>query len=607
MSLTVGQTVGPYQVTARLGQGGMATVYQAYHPNLDRFVAIKVLHPAFKEDPNFLVRFQREAQIIAKLDHPNIVPIYDYADVAGQPYLVMKFIEGQTLKQRMRQGPLSLEEVLHLLEATASALTYAHTQGILHRDIKPSNIMLGNDDTPYITDFGLARLVQAGESTMSQDMMLGTPQYISPEQAKGIRDLGPAADIYSLGVVIYEMLVGRVPFNADTPYTIVHDHIYKPLPLPTDINPDVPAQVEQVLLRALAKEPGARFASAVDMVDALKHAIEDAAPPALTISYALPHQETQASFNPATPIPAPSPTPHPPVSTTGMMAEGFASSIGSHQYARASRRRSQLWILSGVGALLLVCLASLFIIVRAVSDPAANPWNVDEDSGASQPSPPHHMEMGDRLPTLSLEEAQAFVDANPQDPVAYLALAMAAANQSERDLTFTALGKASDLIDDISNQTLAEIAAQLSDESHPEIALWLYLEILSRDELSPDLRDEAGSYLYNAIRANPVPSRTITTLFITRPTTTPLAEVFHAWAILQAEQRLLAQRQAMNFLSDAIQEDNTLAEAYLVRGIAYESMGDLDLALEDWSHAAELPDAPDWVRLEATELQQQHP
>src|SRR5260370_28159792 len=171
MAFVIGESVGPYRITEQLGQGGMATVYRAYHANLDRYVAIKVLHPAFKEDPNFLTRFQREAQIVARLEHPNIVPIYDYSDHDGQPYLVMKFIEGQTLKARVAEKPLPLQDVVRMLESVGQALTYAHSAGILHRDIKPSNILLEKGVEPYLADFGLARIACAGESTLIQDMM----------------------------------------------------------------------------------------------------------------------------------------------------------------------------------------------------------------------------------------------------------------------------------------------------------------------------------------------------------------------------------------------------------------------------------------------------
>jgi hypothetical protein len=273
MSFAIGENVGPYRIIEQLGQGGMATVFKAYHAALDRYVAIKVLHPAFKEEPNFLSRFQREARVVARLEHPNIVPIYDFAEHKGQPYLVMKFIEGQTLKARLNEKPLTKEEAVEIVDAVGGALAYAHKQGVLHRDVKPSNVLLSPDGSIYLADFGLARMAQAGASTLSKDVMLGTPQYISPEQGQGVSDLDQGTDIYSFGVLLYEMVVGRVPFNADTPFSIIHDHIYTPLPLPSTLNPNVPQVVERVLLKSLAKDRKDRFENVEQQVIAFRKAV----------------------------------------------------------------------------------------------------------------------------------------------------------------------------------------------------------------------------------------------------------------------------------------------------------------------------------------------
>lgn len=274
MALQAGEQVGPYQVIGPLGQGGMASVFQAYHAKLDRYVAIKMMHKAFLEDEGFRSRFGREAQIVAKMEHPHIVPVYDYAEHDGQPYLVMKFVEGQTLKKLLAQGPLPLDRVIEIMSDIADALSYAHKRGVLHRDIKPSNILIDAEGTAFLTDFGLARVARAGASTMSVDMILGTPQYISPEQAAGQSELDPRTDVYSLGVILYEMVVGRVPFNADTPYAVVHDHIYTELPLPSEINPAIPPAVEGVLLKALAKRPADRFDTPNAMMQTFRQAIQ---------------------------------------------------------------------------------------------------------------------------------------------------------------------------------------------------------------------------------------------------------------------------------------------------------------------------------------------
>jgi serine/threonine protein kinase len=183
MAINSGQMIGQYRVLEFLGQGGMASVYKAHHPKLDRVVAIKMIHPQYVTDANFIGRFEREAQIVAKLEHPNIVPVYDASEQDGMPYIVMKYIEGKTLKDVLNDGALEDADTLHVITQIAAALDYAHGRGVLHRDVKPSNIMVDHDAIPYLTDFGLARLAIGGATTLSADMLIGTPFYMSPEQA----------------------------------------------------------------------------------------------------------------------------------------------------------------------------------------------------------------------------------------------------------------------------------------------------------------------------------------------------------------------------------------------------------------------------------------
>ncbi|HZY40581.1 MAG TPA: serine/threonine-protein kinase, partial [Anaerolineae bacterium] len=339
MSFAIGEQVGPYQIMAQLGSGGMATVFKAYHAALDRYVAIKVLHPAFKQDPNFLTRFQREARIVAKLDHPHIVPVYDFSEANGQPYLVMRFIAGETLKARLSAGALMLAEVRRVIKPVADALAYAHGQGVLHRDVKPSNILLTPEGDVFLADFGLARIAQAGESTLSQDSLLGTPQYISPEQAQGQSDLDARTDVYSLGVVIYELLVGRVPYQADTPYAVIHDHIYAPLPLPRSIKPDFPEAIERVLLKALTKDRADRYASVSELWSAFERAVND-------LSSSAP-----ASPDPAPRVPAPIAAP-PPIDS--LATKILPSAEGSNSRTT--------WLLAGVMGLMLIVIAAIVVL-----------------------------------------------------------------------------------------------------------------------------------------------------------------------------------------------------------------------------------------------------
>jgi serine/threonine protein kinase/Tfp pilus assembly protein PilF len=583
MALTVGDSVGLYRIMDQLGQGGMATVYKAYHANLDRYVAIKVLHPAFKEDPGFLERFKREAQIVARLEHPNIVPVYDYADFEGQPYLVMKFIEGQTLKARLKQQPLTLDEAFHILEPVADALTYAHGQGILHRDIKPSNIMLDLHGTPYIADFGLARIAQAGESTLSQDMMLGTPQYISPEQAKGVRDLGPGTDIYSLGVVLYEIAVGRVPYNADTPYAIIHDHIYKPLPLPSKVNAQVPVEVERVLLRALAKEPAARYATAVDMIAAFGQAVQGAA----------------VSAQDAAALPSAATAPHGPLSPpmpayTVIPGPGTPSS-DNHVSGGSTSRRLNLRILGGVGALLVVGLVGLLIILNVVS----GPWSTHDKAGAA-PEKNATQDPFDRPLDMTIEEAQSMVNSSPNDPAAYLYLALAQMKAGDRDAAFTNVAYAVKELN-APGDLIAGAARRAAASGNQEAAIWLYLEAIVREPVSPEVRNESGAFLFDSIGNSPLVARTLINQFLERRSQAAQIYTLQALVLLRTERDPL-HRQVSASINTALGLNDGLAETYLARGLYHREIGQMDNARADWQQALGFQDAPAWVVRETRSL-----
>jgi serine/threonine protein kinase len=273
-----GEYVGPYKIIERLGHGGMATVWKGYHPPLERYVAIKVLHPAFVDDAAFLERFHKEAKIVARLVHPHIAPVYDFSEEDGMPYLVMRYVEGETLKTVLRRASLPLGRILEVLRPAGEALAYAHGQGVLHRDIKPSNIMETPEGEIFLTDFGLARMMEDVDAAFSRDMMVGTPQYISPEQARG-EELDRGTDIYSLGVVLFEMLTGRVPFEGDTAQAIIRDQILSPPPRPSQFAPTIHEAVERVVLKALAKERGDRYRSVEEMMAALESAAPEAALP----------------------------------------------------------------------------------------------------------------------------------------------------------------------------------------------------------------------------------------------------------------------------------------------------------------------------------------
>ncbi|RMG89815.1 MAG: serine/threonine protein kinase, partial [Chloroflexi bacterium] len=366
MSFSPGTQVGAYEIVEQLGQGGMATVYKAYHVALERYVAIKVLHPTFKEDESFLRRFSREAKVVARLEHPHIVPVYDFARHEGYPYLVMRYIEGETLKDRLAQGALSRDEILRIGTAVAEGLDYAHSQGVLHRDIKPSNILLTKGGGVYITDFGLARITQAGQTTLSQDMMMGTPQYISPEQAKGVADLDGRTDVYSFGIVLYEMVTGRVPFQSETTYSIIHSQIFDPPPPPSTFNEKVSPAVEAVLLKALAKEPADRYTTAGELMMAFRQALlaapTDIGRPGVAV---LPDYTPLAATQIAEPETAVPPLPElgagtPPGSET---VPGSATTPKETAVAPTTRRQSTRTLLLGILLGMFLCAGLIFLII----------------------------------------------------------------------------------------------------------------------------------------------------------------------------------------------------------------------------------------------------
>ncbi|HVH65843.1 MAG TPA: HD domain-containing phosphohydrolase [Candidatus Acidoferrum sp.] len=260
-------TLGPYRVLERIGHGGMAFIYRAYHPALDRHVALKVLPEFFADDESYRLRFQDEARSVARLKHPNILNIFDFGYDDGVAFLVLELVEGGTLADRLG-SPMQLQEAIWILRQVGNALDYAHSQGVLHRDIKPSNILIRTDGSPVIADFGLAKMVGSMRRRTVSGVVMGTPEYMSPEQAAD-EPLSPASDLYSLGVVAYEMLTGRVPFQADTPAATLLSHVIKPVPPTRELRGELSAHVEDALRRALAKRPVDRFPSAGDFIKAL--------------------------------------------------------------------------------------------------------------------------------------------------------------------------------------------------------------------------------------------------------------------------------------------------------------------------------------------------
>ena len=276
MQNIIGQSLGRYQILEQLGEGGMATVYKAYDTRLDRYVAIKVIRndlfgPTLLE--RMLKRFEREAKALAKLSHPNIVKVLDYGEHNGAPYLVLEYLPGGTLKGQVMGKPIPWQEAVRLLLPIAGALDYAHEQKIIHRDVKPANILLTEKGQPMLSDFGIAKILEMKEefTLTGSGTGIGTPEYMAPEQGMG-REVDARTDIYSLGIVLYELVTGRKPYTADTPMAVVLKHMTDPLPRPRQYIADLPDIVERVLLKALAKDPQDRYSKISEFADALENA-----------------------------------------------------------------------------------------------------------------------------------------------------------------------------------------------------------------------------------------------------------------------------------------------------------------------------------------------
>ncbi len=396
----IGKILGQYEILEEIGRGGMATVYRARQLSINRIVAVKVLPRHLLHDPGFFERFEREVDVVAHLEHPHILPIYDYGKADDMPYIAMRYLAGGSLAQIIRRGAPRLEDLERPLTQVGQALDYAHQQGIIHRDIKPGNIMLDENSNAYLSDFGIARVLG---SNLTGSAIIGTPAYMSPEQANGF-PLDARSDLYSLGIVLFELITGREPYQAETPMALLLKHINEPIPPVGLFRQGVPREVEQVIARSTAKDPNQRYASAGEMARAFSEAlgglrkgapstgpiaVEDSptirpdAPPRQT-PYPTPAPPPYAApygtqpYPPQTPYGTQTPyaTPYPPAPPYGAPAP---------PPTQAAPRRSPLPLILGLVALLVLFGAGAVFVLPQLSSQEVPVTLVPATLGAPTP------------------------------------------------------------------------------------------------------------------------------------------------------------------------------------------------------------------------------
>ncbi len=402
----IGKTVGGYEIEAKLGQGGMATVYRARQTSMNRTVALKVLPRHFMKDDTYLQRFEREVKIVAQLEHRNIISVYDYGEYDGQPYIAMRYMSAGTIDDLLVNGPLPMDQILSVFEQIAPALDYAHSKNVLHRDLKPSNVLLDDNEGAYITDFGIARITGAESqgTTITTQGVVGTPSYMSPEQAQG-HTLDGRSDIYSLGVMLFEMTTGRRPFENETPYGIAVMQVTTPPPQPRGINPEISAAVEKVTLKSLSKNPENRHATAVLLAEALKQAIErpesihDTQPRPIQIGDQLQHTQpssasqntvSSSAINPVPSVPQMRPQFNPSTNTGSqpMRPPQLSGRLKKRKQSRGMMTGIIVGGVIGCGLLTVIVIALAYTLGDFLSGDDSNTAQVDttEDSGLNLPT-----------------------------------------------------------------------------------------------------------------------------------------------------------------------------------------------------------------------------
>ncbi len=363
--------IGRYAIKSEIARGGMATVYLAFDPYVKREVAIKLLPANLTQDLTFRTRFEREAQTVAALEFPAIVPVYDFGEEAGQPYLVMRYMPGGSLAQKIKSAPLSLSEVSRIFTRLSAALDHVHAKDIIHRDLKPANILFDTYNNAYLSDFGIAHIA-AGNAALTGEGMVGTPAYMSPEQARGDANIDRRSDLYSLGAILFEALTGRQPYEATTPLGVAVKHLTESIPRLADVNANLPYQCQDVIDKAMAKESEQRYQSAASLAQALMLIANKTLknPP-------IPEEEPTARMQspvprrvhlPETPVAAVGRLPEQPLQPAAPLVQRADTPLPPvhlpNEPQRINRKRPPiwLWILLATAALAALCLLGSIVL-----------------------------------------------------------------------------------------------------------------------------------------------------------------------------------------------------------------------------------------------------
>jgi serine/threonine-protein kinase len=370
-----GRVLGSYRLIERIGKGGMGEVYRAEHLRLGRESAVKLLPANLIGEADFLRRFEREALSAAELTHPNILAIYDYGEQDGTPYLVMPYIKGGTLKDRLQRGDITPTQFARYLTQIAEALDFAHAKGIVHRDVKPANVLIDEHEQAYLGDFGIAKALEGSESLTRTGMGVGTPEYMAPEQAQGRAD--PRSDLYALGIMVYQLITGRVPYSGQSTVDVLMQHLQQPIPLEPlrGLNPAVARAFAPILQRALAKDPNHRYQTGRELMQAVNVALAQtgfdrwASAPTLIAS-------TPPPGYPGTPPPGRTPppshpgTPQPPVMGVGTpppYSVAYTPPPGAVAMTAGTDNRRVLIIIGIVVAVVVVFCCCLFLLASLSS------------------------------------------------------------------------------------------------------------------------------------------------------------------------------------------------------------------------------------------------